>query len=358
MDGTLLHKSIGIIGGGITGLIVGIFLAKEGHKVSIYEKNALLSETSSKTTKLLHGGLRYLESFHFNEVKNGLNDRSWWLENFPKHTNKLKISIPFRNIFSFMLLKSFLGIKLYEFLAGPKNLDTSKISKLLNNEFSLKDEYKTFLSFYDGSMDDNSLGKELINLAKDLNIRLFENNEVINFDTNGAIDGSKFDKIILAVGPWSNILLEQNNIKSKKDIDYIKGSHLIINRKLESGLMFSSICRSRYIFALPYKGNTLLGTTEEKVMHPELMYISKHEIDYLIDSYNQILKKPISISEIISSYSGIRPLIKSNDNFHKSSRDFFIQKDNSLLTIFGGKWTTSPSIARKIVTMIENAEVS
>ena len=73
---------------------------------------------------------------------------------------------------------------------------------------------------------------------------------------------------------------------------------------------------------------------------------------------HQILKKPISISEIISSYSGIRPLIKSNDNFHKSSRDFFIQKDNSLLTIFGGKWTTSPSIARKIVTMIENAEVS
>ena len=73
MDGILLNKKIGIIGGGITGLIVGIFLAKEGHKVSIFEKNTLLSGTSSKTTKLLHGGLRYLENFHFNEVKNGLN---------------------------------------------------------------------------------------------------------------------------------------------------------------------------------------------------------------------------------------------------------------------------------------------
>ena len=98
MDGILLNKRIGIIGGGITGLIVGIFLAKEGHKVSIFEKNTLLSETSSKTTKLLHGGLRYLENFHFNEVKNGLNDRSWWLENFPNHTRKLKILIPFKNI--------------------------------------------------------------------------------------------------------------------------------------------------------------------------------------------------------------------------------------------------------------------
>ena len=143
-----------------------------------------------------------------------------------------------------------------------------------------------------------------------------------------------------------------HNIKSQKDIDYIKGSHLIIDRKLESGLMFSGICNSRYIFALPYKDHTLLGTTEEKVSHPELPEISKDEIKYLIDSFNKILSEPISKNQIISSYSGVRPLIKSNDNFHKSSRDFFIQENDSLLTIFGGKWTTSPTIARKIVTMI------
>ena len=126
-----MNKKIGIIGGGITGLIVGIFLAKEGHKVSIFEKNTLLSETSSKTTKLLHGGLRYLENFHFNEVKNGLNDRSWWLENFPKQTRKLKISIPLKNKFSLALIKSFLGIKLYEFLAGSNNLD-KRIMRVLS----------------------------------------------------------------------------------------------------------------------------------------------------------------------------------------------------------------------------------
>ena len=332
-----MNKKIGIIGGGITGLIVGIFLAKEGHKVSIFEKNTLLSETSSKTTKLLHGGLRYLENFHFNEVKNGLNDRSWWLENFPNHTCKLKILIPFKNIFSLTLIKSFFGIKLYEFLAGSKNLGKSSISKQIKS---------------DHFMDDESLGKELISLAKELNIEILEFNEVKNFDTQGVVNKRHFDKIILAVGPWSKMLLEQNNIKSQKDIDYIKGSHLIINRRLESGLMFSGICRSRYIFALPYKDHTLLGTTEEKVSHPEFPEISKDEMKYLIDSFNQILSKPISKNEIISSYSGVRPLIKSKENFHKSSRDFFIQENDSLLTIFGGKWTTSPTIARKIVTMI------
>ena len=310
MDGTLLHKSIGIIGGGITGLIVGIFLAKEGHRVSIYEKNALLSETSSKTTKLLHGGLRYLESFHFNEVKNGLNDRSWWLRNFPKHTTKLQISIPFKSFFSLTLLKSFVGIKLYEILAGSKNLGTNSLYTLTKDEEStLKNEYKIFLSFFDGSMDDVSLGSELIQSARDLNIDLFQNREVTNFDIHGMIDGCRFDKTILAVGPWSKILLEQNNIESERDIDFIKGSHLIVDRETDAGLMFSSICKSRYIFALPYMGRTLLGTTEEKVKHPDLTEISKNEINYLIDSYNQILKKPITISEIISSYSGVLSLI-------------------------------------------------
>ena len=353
MDGILLNKNIGIVGGGITGLVVAIFLAKKGHAVSIFEKNKLLSETSSKTTKLLHGGLRYLENLHFQEVKNGLNDRSWWLENFPKNTKKLKISIPFSSQFSLSFIKSFIGIKLYESLAGSKNIGSSFISKKDNETNSiLKDKYKACISFYDGSMDDYSLGKELIALAKDLNINIFENNKVNQVDTDGSIDKNQFDKIILAVGPWSKILLEENNIQSKKDIDYIKGSHLIIEREIESGLMFSSICKSRYIFALPYKGYTLLGTTEEKVSRPEMPEISKEEIRYLIDSYNQIIKKPILDSEIIDSYSGVRPLIKSKDNYHNSSRDFFIQENDSLLTIFGGKWTTSPSIARKIVTMI------
>ena len=353
MDGIHLPKKIGIIGGGITGLIVGIFLAKEGFKVTIYEKNKLLAQTSSKTTKLLHGGLRYLENFHFNEVKNGLNDRFWWLENFPKHTSRLKISIPFKSIYSMAFLKSFLGIKLYEILAGSKNIGSSNILKLLKDDESiLKNEYNTILSFFDGSMDDMSLGSKLIQSARNLNINLLENTEVTNFDRNGIIDGCKFDKIILAVGPWSKILLEQNNIESQRDIDFIKGSHLVVDRKIISGLMFSSICKSRYIFALPYNGGTLLGTTEEKVKHPDDAKISRIERDYLIDSFNQILKKPISVSEIISSYSGVRPLIKSKDNYHKSSRDFYIQENKSLLTIFGGKWTTSPSIARKIVTMI------
>ena len=87
-----LNKNIGIIGGGITGVICAIFLAKEGNKVTIFERKELLGETSSRTYKLLHGGIRYLENLQLSEV-NGLNDRYWWLENFPDSTKKIEIMI-------------------------------------------------------------------------------------------------------------------------------------------------------------------------------------------------------------------------------------------------------------------------
>ena len=93
MDGIHLSNKIGIVGGGITGLISAYFLSQEGYKVDLYEKKTLLSETSSKTTKLIHGGIRYLENLQFHEVKNGINDRKWWLENFPDETKLQEIVI-------------------------------------------------------------------------------------------------------------------------------------------------------------------------------------------------------------------------------------------------------------------------
>ena len=354
MVGIVLNRTVGIVGGGITGLIIGIFLAREGFKVSIFEKNKLLSQTSSKTTKLLHGGLRYLENFQIKEVQNGLKDREWWLKNFPKHTNKMQIAMPFKSSKNLNFFKYFIGIKLYEMLAGSKKIGGSKILDISKyDSFDLKEDYSKYISFFDGSMDDEMLGQELINLAKNLNIDIFENHEVKSFDNRGNIDNYKFDKIILSVGQWTEILLEKNKIKPLKKIDFIKGSHLIINREIKNGIMLKGRCKKRYIFALPYKKIMLLGTTEERVNSPESPNVETHEIEYLLDSINFYLKDPISQNEIVSSYAGVRPLIKSNKkSFVNSSRDFFIQNEDKLIAIYGGKWTTSPSIAREVVTII------
>lgn len=345
-------KKICVIGGGITGIISAISLAEKGHKVTLYEKNLLLQQTSSKTTKLIHGGIRYLENFQIKEVKNGLDDRFWWMQNYPNFAKYVEIVIPIQNIFEFV--KYFLGIKIYEILAGKKKFIKGKVYFKRNlKEFNLSKKFSLGLSFFDGAMDDKDISIELIKLAKKLGIEIHENYEVKKIETDGFVENIKFDNVILCAGPWTQNILSSNDIESKKDIDYIKGSHLIINRSITRGFMIKADCMSRYIFALPYNKKMLVGTTEIRNDSPEPSKISEMEIKYLIKSINNYFKETISEDDIMDSYSGVRPLIKSNkENFHGSSRDYFIQKNNKLFSVFGGKWTTAPSIARDIDRMV------
>ena len=119
--------------------------------------------------------------------------------------------------------------------------------------------------------------------------------------------------------------------------------------------MFRDQKKHRYIFAIPYQGNLLLGTTEQRVSTPEDKQILDSEVNYLLESINSYIDRPVSKDEIIGSYAGVRPLIKSKaQDFNSSSRDFYIQKDQNLLSLFGGKWTTAPSIARNIVRIVNN----
>ena len=355
MDGIHLSNKIGIVGGGITGLISAYFLSQEGYKVDLYEKKKLLSETSSKTTKLIHGGIRYLENLQFHEVKNGINDRKWWLENFPDETKLQEIIILSKKKLSPEIFKFFFGIKIYETFAGRSNIKTGRLYKhddLLS--LDIKNNIAAGISFYDGLMQE-SVGQEIIKRCKSNGVNFFENNEIKSIRSEGRIEEKQYKKIIIATGPWVSSFLEQNKIDTNKTIDYIKGSHLIINRKIKKGFMFKDQKKQRYIFALPYQGNLLLGTTEQRVSSPEDNHVLDSEVNYLLESINIYIDRPINKDEIIESYSGVRPLIKSKaQDFHSSSRDFYIQKDHNLLSLFGGKWTTAPSIARNIVKIVDN----
>jgi len=355
MDGTHLNNKIGIVGGGITGLISAYFLSLEGYKVDLYEKKTLLSETSSKTTKLIHGGIRYLENLQFHEVKNGINDRKWWLENFPDETKLQEIIILSKKKLSPEIFKFFFGIKVYETFAGRSNIKTGRLYKqddLLS--LGIKNNISAGISFYDGLMQE-SVGQEIIKRCKSNGVNFYENNEIKSIRSEGRIEEKQYKKIIIATGPWASSFLKQNKIDTNKTIDYIKGSHLIINRKIKKGLMFRDQKKHRYIFALPYQGNLLLGTTEQRVRSPEDNHVLDSEVNYLLESINIYIDRPIKKDEIIKSYSGVRPLIKSKaQDFHSSSRDFYIQKDHNLLSLFGGKWTTAPSIARNIVRIVNN----
>ena len=251
--------------------------------------------------------------------------------------------------------KFFFGIKVYETFAGRSNIKTGRLYKqddLLS--LGIKNNISAGISFYDGLMQE-SVGQEIIKRCKSNGVNFYENNEIKSIRSEGRIEEKQYKKIIIATGPWASSFLKQNKIDTNKTIDYIKGSHLIINRKIKKGLMFRDQKKHRYIFALPYQGNLLLGTTEQRVRSPEDNHVLDSEVNYLLESINIYIDRPINKDEIIKSYSGVRPLIKSKaQDFHSSSRDFYIQKDHNLLSLFGGKWTTAPSIARNIVRIVNN----
>ena len=233
-----MKNKIGIVGGGITGLISAYFLSQEGYEVDLYEKKMLLSETSSKTTKLIHGGIRYLENLQFHEVKNGINDRKWWLENFPNETKIQEIIILSKRKFSSEILKFFIGIKVYEAFAGRQNIKTGRLynqKDLLS--FGIKNNISAGMSFFDGLMQE-SVGQEIIKRCKRNGVNFYENNEIKNIRPEGYIEEKQYKKIIIATGPWISVFLKQNKIESNKAIDYIKGIHLVINRIIKKGFMF------------------------------------------------------------------------------------------------------------------------
>lgn len=349
--------NVAIIGGGINGVMTAWELCKKNHNVTLYEKKKLMTQTSSKSSKLLHGGLRYLENFEFGLVKEALKDRAWWLKNAPKFATPLKIYIPIyknsrRSVWVYKI-----GLFLYDFLAGKDNIDVHKFHNL-QSMYELCCELKSNkltggYSYFDGQMDDYKLGLWAANEVKKYkNFTLMENTTVDKINLNGEIflneNKKKFDKIINIAGPWASKILKDNDIKSNYQLDLIRGSHIVINRRSDHGFFLEAPNERRIFFVLPHNKKTLIGTTEERQTIGEKIKPRKKEIENLINSYNTYFVKSISKKDIVESFSGLRPLIKSSSNPNKATREYAIELNKNLINVFGGKWTTARQLAKKV----------
>ena len=218
--------SIGIVGGGINGLSIAWESAKRGADVTLFERNKIMEKTSRASTKLLHGGLRYLEHLEFNLVKESLHERNWWLNNVPSLTNKIELHLPIFSNSSRSRLKYKLGLWLYDKLSGSKNIKNHKwISKanfIKKNEELKSEKLKGGFVFYDGQMYDYELGCWVADKSKEEGSKIYENCEVKNLSVNGNLgvinNGNlkkySFDFIINASGSFTEKILINNNIKS------------------------------------------------------------------------------------------------------------------------------------------------
>ena len=354
-----------IIGGGING--AGIARDASGRGLSVYlaEKGKVGSATSSWSSKLIHGGLRYLENYNFKLVRESLKEREVITNIAPTITRPLPFIIPYtKKLRSKLLIR--LGLFLYDNLGGKSNIPKSskinlnkKISKILNQKFSFGFQY------YDVQVDDKKLVEMNIDDAKKLGATIIEDRKVINafriddgwkiiLDNNEII---KSKILINAAGPWINEVV--NNvikINANKSIRLVRGSHIIINKLYEEEVAFTLQNEdNRIIFVIPYKKKySLIGTTEVDVKTVDNPSISVEEKIYLIKTINDHFVKQISIEDIVETYSGIRPLIEDYNETSKVTRDYVFDlnlqsKKSPLLNIYGGKLTTYRKLSEKVM---------
>ena len=354
-----------IIGGGINGAGIARDASGRGLKIYLAEKGKVGSATSSWSSKLIHGGLRYLENYEFKLVAESLREREVITRIAPKITKPLPFIIPHsKKLRSKLLIR--LGLFLYDNLGGKTKIPkSSKINFNKKYKNILQSKFVDGFQYYDVQVDDKKLVEMNIDDSKKMGATILEDTKVIDAKRNEnfweiTLDNNEVIKskiLINAAGPWINETV--NNvlkINTNKSIRLVRGSHIITKKLYDEDIAFTlQNDDNRIVFVIPYKEEfSLIGTTEVDVNTPDNPSISDDEKIYLINSINNHFVKQISQVDIIDTYSGIRPLIEDFKEASKVSRDYVfdlnIQNIGSpLLNMYGGKLTTHRKLSEKVM---------
>ena len=365
MERNKIKYDIFIIGGGINGAGIARDASGRGLKVFLADKNKVGSATSSWSSKLIHGGLRYLENYEFKLVAESLKEREVITQIAPSITKPLPFVIPHtKKLRSKLLIR--VGLFLYDHLGGKTKIPkSSKISFDRKYQNILQSKFSDGFQYYDVQVDDKKLVEMNIDDAKKMGAIIAEDTKVINANRmdnyweitleNGDMVKSKI--LVNAAGPWINeTVTNVIKVNSNKSIRLVRGSHIITKKLYEDEVAFTLQNEdNRIVFVIPYKDEySLVGTTEVDVNSPDNPTISDEEKIYLINTINNHFVKQISQEDIVDTYSGIRPLIEDFKEASKVTRDYVFDLNTQndrlpLLNIYGGKLTTYRKLSEKVM---------
>lgn len=359
-------KRIGIVGAGVNGTSIATACAARGHEVELFDSGLAFAETSRKSSRMLHGGIRYLEQGHFGLVREALLERDEWQQLAPGVTRVERFFFPIYEDSPRGRLLLYSGATLYQWLAGRFSVGKSRlhgIPEVIQAFPGLNPNgLRGAVSYCDVVMNDECLAQKLVAEAKYCGVSLHEHTPISRIETTGFLDINgtlqKFDHVINAGGPWASSLLERSGISSAFELEHVRGSHLILKADLKHALVFQIAADQRIVFAIPIgQGRTLFGTTEHAHNLAEPIVCSDQEIDYLLAIYNQYMTHQIDRTDIESTYSGVRPIVRrrseSLSNMSAASRDSEIEIIDQLINVFGGKWTSARRLGSKVATLID-----
>jgi glycerol-3-phosphate dehydrogenase len=352
-----------VIGGGATGLGTALEAASRGYRVLLVERYDFAKGTSSRATKLVHGGVRYLEQGNIGLVREALHERGLLLKNAAHLAHPLRFIIPAYHYWELPFYG--VGLKVYDALSGALSLGRSRIlskktvvSQLPNVETS---GLKGGIVYFDGQFDDSRLAISLFRTIQAQGGFVANYAEVVSLiKADGKLSGAvirdtetgqeypvRAKMIINATGIFTDSIRDLDDPRAVDIITVAQGSHLVLPEKFlqsKSALMVPKTSDGRVLFAIPWHGRLVVGTTDFGVPKPvEEPQIQRHEIDFILSEASKYLAEDPTESDVLACYSGLRPLVKhpgAKGTAALSRSHTVLISDSGLVTITGGKWTT------------------
>lgn len=352
-----------VVGGGINGTGLARDLAGRGWRVLLAEAQDLAQHTSSSSTKLVHGGLRYLETYEFSLVAKALQEREVLLRSAPHIIRPLRFVLPHApHLRPAWMIR--IGLFLYDHLARRELLPGSQGLRLAGTAYgaALQPEFTRGFVYSDGWVDDarcvvlNAMdarqrGAEVLTRCAVTETRRDAQAWWVTLEGGRQV---RSRALVNAAGPWAESFLRGQRLPAR-GMRLVKGSHIVVPRRFahDHAYIFQAP-DGRIIFAIPYEGRfTLIGTTDVELPHdtapPGRAEISAAEVDYLCEQVSRYLAEPVRPADVVWSYAGVRPLLDEGGSASSVTRDYLLEADAHggapLLNVWGGKLTTYRKLA-------------
>jgi glycerol-3-phosphate dehydrogenase len=362
---------IAVIGGGIHGCGVAQAAAAAGYSVAVLEQNSLAAGTSSRSSKLIHGGLRYLESAQFSLVRQSLREREILLRNAPQLVKRQRFYIPVYKYASRRPWQIAAGLSLYALLGGLKSdtwFRTVRPERWGELDGLVEQDLQRVYQYWDAQTDDAALTRAVMYSATQLGAVLHCPARVnaVQHDGRGyRIEFSEQDKqqgldctcLVNAAGPWVPRVQEMiTPVVDSPAVDLVQGSHIVIEQPAPSAVYYvESLSDHRVVFIMPWQGKTLVGTTETKYRgDPAEVAPTRKEIAYLTDLVRHYF--PHFNHTVVEQFAGLRVLPREDERpFHRPRETVYFEDQRlpGYLALLGGKLTGYRAVAEKTIKMLK-----